>query len=316
MRNGRWSSRAFTLIEVLVVLTILGVLMALTAVAVQAAREAARRARCMNNLAGFGRALNTYVSVKGSFPKDARGSGYSFFVELLPHLDQQPLYNSINFFVEPLLMPTTGGNAELTAAVLPFLSCPADSRNAGGARWTNYAGNRSTGVQKYGYNGAFVPQSMSSDMSIFVDGTSQTCAIAEWSLGPAERVAPDRKRSVFATPEALIQPDEFEEFRDACHGLDLGTARLTRRAKGSNWFIAEFGNTLYNHTLPPNDTSCLNRTAVQQGAWTAGSQHPSGVTNVVFVDGHASAIKESISRPVWEALGSRAGREVIGQDAY
>ena len=70
------------------------------------------------------------------------------------------------------------------------------------------------------------------------------------------------------------------------------------------------------HTLPINDPSCLYLTAVQQGAWTAGSKHPGGGANVLFVDGHVQWVREGVSRAVWQALGSRNGRETVGADDY
>src|SRR5206468_6219088 len=74
------------------------VLIALLLPAVQAAREAARRAQCVNNLKQIGLAMHNYHSSKDSLPpsaivdKDGKPL-LSWRVAILPYIEQQPLYD-------------------------------------------------------------------------------------------------------------------------------------------------------------------------------------------------------------------------------
>jgi prepilin-type N-terminal cleavage/methylation domain-containing protein/prepilin-type processing-associated H-X9-DG protein len=92
--------RGFTLIELLVVIAIIAVLIALLLPAVQSAREAARRAQCVNNLKQFGIALHNYHDVYGTAPWGSGPWGWNDIAAhalLLPYLEQGPMYNAFNF---------------------------------------------------------------------------------------------------------------------------------------------------------------------------------------------------------------------------
>ena len=95
---SRRTRRGFTLIELLVVITIIGMLVALLLPAVQAAREAGRRATCMNNQRQLGLAMLNYESAQRSFPgyRHSIGRGNtiwtSWLVPLFPYLERNDLW--------------------------------------------------------------------------------------------------------------------------------------------------------------------------------------------------------------------------------
>jgi prepilin-type N-terminal cleavage/methylation domain-containing protein/prepilin-type processing-associated H-X9-DG protein len=141
MNYSRSKARqAFTLIELLVVIAIIAVLIALLLPAVQSAREAARRAQCVNNMKQIGLSIlnfestNTYMppsvdylvppylpdtdpSTKG-FPSQENAGN---FTRCLPYMEQQTVYNLINFnqaaFDQQNVPPIIGGPGSLYSGV-------------------------------------------------------------------------------------------------------------------------------------------------------------------------------------------------------
>ncbi len=138
--------RAFTLIELLVVIAIISVLISLLLPAVQSAREAARRAQCTNNLKQIGLAFHNYEEAIGTFPpgyvstinmtvvnpcnSDQEmqngvdlGTGWAWGSMILPFMEQQPLYNSINFNLSVAYV----ANDTCSLTALSVHLCPSDA---------------------------------------------------------------------------------------------------------------------------------------------------------------------------------------------
>jgi len=117
--------KAFTLVELLVVIAIIGMLIALLLPAVQAAREAARRMTCSNNLKQYGLTVHNYHDTHNALPpstigylgtetpattSDQKQGRASFWVFILPFMEQQALYNFVSEKTDSFMLGCNGTN--------------------------------------------------------------------------------------------------------------------------------------------------------------------------------------------------------------
>ncbi len=155
--------RGFTLIELLVVISIISVLIGLLLPAVQAAREAARRASCLNNLKQIGLALQNYHTTIDRFPQGhsqaADMPGYSDKMyagvtewsaqaEMLQYMEGGSLYNTINFAYCGGMNYGAQCNGTAWRTVIATFLCPSDGyAGSGGA--PAFATNSTPNINSY-----------------------------------------------------------------------------------------------------------------------------------------------------------------------
>ena len=312
--------RGFTLIELLVVIAIIGVLVSLLLPAVQSAREAARRAQCVNNLKQMGLAFHNYLSANAEMipplfidnnRSGAMGPGWgeeaqnwSVHARLLPYMEQQAVYNAINWSVGARWGPDEGGDdpaagdmasvingTVLTTQVSSFL-CPSDPEpgrannsqivigqggrrpfTATGSYPANFGLHR--GYNNWRPNGPFYIPSDWDDalkgtvsLNNFTDGTSNTVIFSEWVKGTGvdPAVSKDGLGMVYSKPSSVPASANPLPF----YQLDWDAAQKCHQGvEGSNTRAWSWKGewVFYGKTFHYTHTQTPNRRSCQHDDW-------------------------------------------------
>jgi prepilin-type N-terminal cleavage/methylation domain-containing protein/prepilin-type processing-associated H-X9-DG protein len=321
--------RAFTLIELLVVIAIIAVLIGLLLPAVQKVREAAARAKCMNNLKQIGLAVhnfensNGYLPPSGSWatalsPPSFNGESYSLFARILPYIEQAGLYQLVDLNAIATSQPA------VTSQRIAIYVCPSDPndklRPGAPPRYpSTYGANtgswftENSNTAQFG-NGVFpgvsYPRQLGIRLTDITDGTSSTIGVA------------DAK----AYTSYLLKPGPFPAIPPATPAdlISLG-GTLNTAAGHTSWAEGFVFQTNLTFVFPPNtavpyvnpadgqtyDVDWAGGTINEYAALTARSYHPGGV-NALFMDGSVRFVANSIPQATWRALGTRNGGEAVG----
>jgi prepilin-type N-terminal cleavage/methylation domain-containing protein/prepilin-type processing-associated H-X9-DG protein len=348
------SKKAFTLIELLVVIAIIAVLISLLLPAVQSAREAARRAQCVNNLKQIGLGMANYESSNGTFPpgsltypKDADKNGcsgyygsrlHTAFSLILPNIEQTAIANSINFQVPAgaTFLGVSAGSVNSTAfkSVLNAYVCPSDTPGqpityASGNTYspTSYALSSGTlDIFRYWYGcGAGSSIEIPSDGAF---GKNFAYAVSSFTDGTSNTIFAGEKSRFINDPETLHWWNRSSWFGSATVNGN-STTRLqgfatTAPKLNAGLLVPEPGATTAGTGWV--DAWLYNPAYRGMGQFGFVSQHPGG-GNFVFGDGSVRFIKASIdmgtsgttppmNHGVYRSISTRAGGETVSADAY
>ena len=324
MRVQRHSG--FTLIELLVVIAIIAILIGLLLPAVQKVREAAARIKCSNNLKQIGLAVHSYHDTYNGVPPQATYvtgstfSGYSVHARILPFIEQDNLHARVNYQLG------YAAQADVCRTRIKLYRCPSDPNEAtrfdGGVEYypNNYGFTIGTWLgldtqTARGGDGAF-GYNMTHTFGAITDGLSNTLGATDVKSFTAALMDGGVPAAPFTPPpdtpaQILAYGGTFDP--DYCH-----TQWVTGRTLQSGMTTTFPPNTVIPYTVggqtyDVNFTSSrVSPTSPRQSyrVVTARSYHSGGV-NAMMMDASVRFVRSSIPQPVWRAMGTRAGGEII-----
>ncbi|MBY0515029.1 MAG: DUF1559 domain-containing protein [Gemmataceae bacterium] len=343
MRSSR--RPGFTLIELLVVIAIIAILIGLLLPAVQKVREAAARAKCMNNIKQIALANMNYEGAYGTFMPGVSRTGCCWGTWMVPSLnfmEQKSMFDSYQNFGgndTTGLRYAAGTNlSNVSSKKLSSYSCPSDTqRIQGGITMHNYvlnAGNTSfyqtnlpfgcTGGSTVGANGCVqyggAPFGWYEDPNSGTgDASPPNYSAQSPTLGvdgqPRKMTSiTDGTSNTLCVSEVIIGPSngDYRGFTWWGGAAGFTTFQTPNNDAASDVMTgAGCGSAPYptSPVMPCTTTSTSSLARMQ----LVRSRHPGGV-NAAMCDGSVRFVRSSVSLAAWRAAGTAQGNESLGLD--
>ena len=325
----------FTLVELLVVIAIIGILVAMLLPAVQSAREAARRAQCVNQMKQIGIAILNYETAKVEFPPgsvtygrwwkrnpdkvpfDCNNStdcnGENWAIESLPYLEEQALYdmydhNERNFEVGD---PDGDGqiNQKVRDADLAVMVCTSDvfaqewAENPAAGSYKAVAGviAQTNGGRWFNWTSPYIGSSNPSvdEMKEYFQyrGLFYNVGLPGLSVAKMSNVTDGTSNTVMLGEYHVVNPTD--------------TSNPAWWAVTQRW--AARGEVMADPLMRSSDLEfCLNNMTTAP-LWACsrayGSSHTGDGGNWLRIDGSVSFITTSLAGELYEALATIAGED-------
>ncbi|NBO90958.1 MAG: DUF1559 domain-containing protein [Planctomycetia bacterium] len=306
MRHVR---HGFGLPELLVVIVIILILIGLLLPAVQKVRQAAARTQSANNLKQIMLSLHNHHDVSNRFAAGVDANGFSSLTYMLPYLEQDAVYKRIDLKKS---VDHKDNAAVRQVRIKVFLS-PLDPAEPGNPTEptsfgsTNYQAIAGTKHALDSNDGVLFATAKPIRLVDITDGTSNTIVYVETLKGDGGKKAVDVARQ-----HVRLDAKALAAIKDTTGSKEWDDGEKIVGERGGSWMAGRYLQSTINITRPLNDKK-VDVDCGGEGGITSVRTLTNG-TNTAMGDGSVRFITSGIALKTWQALATRAGGEVIGND--